>query len=59
MFVAELELIESLYVHEYLAAGPGVAVSSAAGFHLGHGHALVFGEHAVKYAASCKVAQAG
>src|SRR6266852_6022820 len=43
LFVAELELIESLYINENLGIGPRVAVSNAAGFQRGHGHPLIFG----------------
>ena len=43
LFVAKLELIESLYINEDLRICPRVAVSNAAGFQRGHGHSLVFG----------------
>jgi hypothetical protein len=59
LFVAELELIESLCITENLHVGLRVAVGDAAGFQWCHGHALVFGENAVNEAACREVAQAG
>ena len=59
LFVAELELIERLYICEDASVALSVAVSSAAGFQRGHGHALAFGKNPVNDAACREVAQAG
>jgi len=59
LFIAELKLIECLYINENLPVGLRIAVSHTTGFQWGHGHALVFGEHAVNEAACREMAQAG